>query len=108
MSSNLPGPFGFLKVFLDIGTTADLQRDIRKAYELEQSVSYTGGLQLNLIDKAVVVYLPLIFSEELKQYEDFIYGNRSDISSFDRFTRRIRFTFDINKLRLSNLRNGLL
>ena len=108
LSSSLPGPFGFLRAFADLGTTADLQSDLRKAYDLEQSLSYTAGLQITLVNKAVAVYFPLIFSEEMKRYEDFQYDNRPEISSFDRFTRRIRFTFDLNRMRLSSIRNSAL
>ncbi|MFM9057281.1 MAG: hypothetical protein ACKOQY_11475, partial [Bacteroidota bacterium] len=101
-------PLAFPRAFADVGPAADLQSDLRKSYDLEQSLSYTAGLQITLINKAVAVYFPLIFSEEMKRYEDFQYGNRPEISSFDRFTRRIRFTFDLNRLRLSSIRNSAL
>ena len=108
LSSNLPGPLAFLKAYADIGTTADLKRDLEIAYDLKQSLSYNAGLQLTIIPKTIEIYLPLILSAEIRRYEEFRTPEFKDSMSLKRLVERIRFVVDLNRMRPGKLRSSVL
>jgi len=79
-------PLGF---YIDLGTTDGLKEDIRSAYNLDVSVSYSAGISFKVISNLVAIYIPLINSKEINEYYSF-----SETS----FGEKIRFTFNINEL----------
>jgi hypothetical protein len=79
-------PIGF---YIDLGTTDGLKEDIRSAYNLDVSVSYSAGISFKVISNLVAIYIPLINSKEINEYYSF-----SETS----FGEKIRFTFNINEL----------
>lgn len=108
LSSNLPGPLGFLKAYADLGTTADLRKDLKTAYDLSQSFSYNAGLQLTIIPQTIEIYLPLLLSAEIRRYEEFRTPEFKDSMSLKRLGQRVRFVLDLNRLRPGKLRSSLL
>jgi len=99
LSSHIPGPFKFIKIYADLGTTEGLKKDIRTVYDYDVNFSYNAGIEISLIRDAFEIYLPLLYSKEIKEYYSFKEYSLTD---------RIRFVFDLNKLRLAEIRSSFL
>ena len=98
LSADLPIPFP-IRLYADIGTTEGFKEDVQLVYNVKQSVSYNAGICLNAINNTLQVYLPLLNSDEIKQYLDF---NRRNLIN------QIRFVFNIDKMNPLNARNQLI
>lgn len=81
-----------LKLFFDAGTTADYWKD---SYEGSRFL-YVGGLQLSLLQGIVNVYAPLIYSKDIKD-------NLSSVPEINKFTKRLTFSIDIQRINLRRL-----
>jgi len=79
-------PLGF---YIDLGTTDGLKEDIKSAYNMDVAVSYSAGISFKVISNLVAIYVPLLNSKEINEYNSF-----SETS----FGEKIRFTFNIHEL----------
>jgi hypothetical protein len=81
-----------LKLFLDIGTYADVwQKDFQGS-----KILYNAGLQIPLLKNTIQIYVPLLYS---KVYRDYI---NSTITG-NKFLRTISFSIDIQELTLKKI-----
>lgn len=94
---DLPIPLP-ISVYADIGTAEDFRKDVKAVYQIDQTFSYNAGLCLSLARNIVEVYLPLVKSQEIVEY-----NKTNNINLAD----EIRFVFNIAALTPSNLRNQL-
>ena len=93
LSASLPG-LNFIGAFADLGTFKDAGKTIAN----KESILYDAGLWFSLGD-LVVVYFPIFKSEDIEKSLD---------SNNIKFENQIRFVFNVNDLRLINLRKKLL
>lgn len=94
---DLPIPLP-IRIYGDIGTAEDFKKDVKAVYDISQSFSYTAGLCLSLSRDLIEVYLPLLKSQEIKEYNE---TNKISLAE------EIRFVFNISRLSPSNLRDQL-
>jgi hypothetical protein len=81
-----------LKLFLDAGTFAE-------AWEEDATISrflYVGGLQLSLLNNAINIYAPLIYSKEFRD-------NLKALPEQNKFLKKLTFSIDFSQLSLKNL-----
>jgi hypothetical protein len=81
-----------LKVYFDIGTTADLWQQKESGTKL----LYDGGLQLSLLKNTINVYFPLVYS---KVYRDYFLSTIPE----KRFRKNISFSIDIQSFHLKKI-----
>lgn len=81
-----------IKLFFDAGTTADFWKD---SYEGSRFL-YVGGLQLSILQGIVNVYAPLVYSKDIKD-------NLSSVPELNKFTKRLTFSIDIQRINLRRL-----
>jgi hypothetical protein len=89
LPANLP-----VRIFFDAGTYAE-------AWQKNASSSkflYVGGLQLSILKNIVNVYVPLIYSNDFKEYL------KTDQEA-NKFLKKITFSIDIQNFRLSDILN---
>jgi len=87
-------PFLPIKLFADAGT----YHKAKTAYEGSEALVYDAGVAISLIKNVCEVYLPFIYSSDIKKYH-----TANDL----KFGDKIRFTFNIKSLNLLNLRQQL-
>jgi hypothetical protein len=98
LNSTLPNnllPANFpVRVFFDAGTYAEAwQKNATSSKFL-----YVGGLQLSVLKNVVNIYVPLIYCNDFKEYL------KTD-SEANKFLKKITFSIDIQKFRLSEILN---
>ncbi len=81
-----------LKIFLDIGSYADLwKKDVPDSRFL-----YVAGLQLSIFKDVINIYAPVLYSKKFRT-------NISSVPEENKFFRKISFSIDIQKLNLRKL-----
>ncbi len=73
-----------LFLFMDIGTFSPVQKNYNP-------VLFDGGIGINLVPNVCEVYVPLLFSDDIKR-------NINTIPAYDKWYKRILFTLNISKL----------
>lgn len=91
---NLP-----INLFADIGTTKDLNKDLKNIYDLNTTFIANAGVSIALAKDAIEVFFPFIKSEAIDKYYT---TNRI------KFGDQIRFIFDLKKMNPFNIRSSLL
>ena len=98
IEADFPGKLPF-RFFGDLATYNDFSSTIDKVYGFKQSFTYDAGICLSLAKEVVVIYLPLLRSKEIKEYE-----KQNNLKLAD----QIRFVFDISKMNPLNLRKMII
>ncbi len=85
-----------VKAFADIGTFSGAWNDDASTGKFV----YDGGIQLSLLNEAVSVYFPLLYSKVYRDYYKSIYGNKY-------FGKTISFSINIENLKPKKLKTIL-
>jgi len=83
------------RLFLDVGTFAE-------AWDEDATISrflYVGGLQLSLLNNALNIYAPLVYSKDFKD-------NLKALPEQNTFAKKLTFSIDFSQLTLKNLTNN--
>ena len=89
IETDLPGKIP-IRLFADIGT----YYKAKDAYDGSSQFPYDAGLSVQLFNKIVKIYAPLIFSSDIKQYNQLVGNN---------FWNRIRFVIDLKRVNPFNI-----
>lgn len=84
-----------LRIFLDIGTYAE-------AWQKNATTSkflYVSGLHLALLKECIQIYLPILYSNDFS-------NSLKTVPEENKWTRKISFTIDLQKLNLRTLSNN--
>ncbi|MGZ5253041.1 MAG: M1 family metallopeptidase, partial [Flavitalea sp.] len=81
-----------LKLFFDAGTSSEYWKD---SYEGSRFL-YVSGVQLSLLQGTINVYAPLVYSKDIKD-------NLRSVPELNKFTKRLTFSIDIQRINLRRL-----
>jgi len=86
------------RLFADVGSYSEAWK---KNSDLDHFL-FEGGIQLSLLKETINIYLPLVYSSELKYYL------QSYLPDKNRLLKRISFTIDIANFNLRKIDRNLV